>query len=740
MSDEKTEEKKEDTIQWKNKRVKTPTVLQMEAVECGAASLSMVLGYYGRYEPLEKLRTQCGVSRDGSKASNVLKAARQFYGMDARGFRKEPAQLHELRLPMILFWNFNHFVVLEGIKGNKVYINDPGRGPVCIPWEEFDDAFTGVVLTFSPGEGFQPGGKKKSTMASLKNRLQGCRSVLTYIILTALLLVIPGIVIPTFSKIFVDNVLVSQMDGWMKPLLVAMSLTALLRFFLSWLQQSYLLRMEAKLAISNSAAFFQHVLKLPVEFFAQRFAGEIGTRIMLNDKIANLLSGQLATNILNILMIFFFALVMFQYDILLSVVGVLMAGINLLALKYASRVRVDLNQNLQQESGKLMGTAMGGLQMVETLKATGGESDFYAQWAGYYAKVTNADQKLGYTTQILSAVPPFLTALNNIVILGLGGIKIMSGSMSMGMLIAFQTLMSSFMAPVTQLVNLGSQLQDTQADMNKLDDVLKNKVDPRFEIMEKQEQETTAEPLADVSLKLTGRIELKNISFGYSPLEDPLIEDFSLSLNPGSRVALVGGSGSGKSTVAKLVSGLYHPWKGNVLFDGTALLDVPRDILNNSLAMVNQEIFLFDGTIKENLTMWDPTVPEENVMLAARDACIHDVIAARPGGYQSRIGEGGGNFSGGQRQRLEIARGLVINPTIMVLDEATSALDAATEKIVDDNVRRRGCTCIIVAHRLSTIRDCDEIIVLRYGKVVQRGTHDELIEQEGEYADLVKSQ
>ncbi|MBA3532689.1 MAG: NHLP family bacteriocin export ABC transporter peptidase/permease/ATPase subunit [Ardenticatenales bacterium] len=715
------------------RRVRTPTILQMEAVECGAAALAIILSYYGRYVPLEELRMECGVSRDGSKASNILKAARR-YGLDAHGYRKQISALSTTPLPMIVFWNFHHFLVVEGFGRGKVYLNDPGTGPRVVSEEEFDASFTGVVMAFEPGPDFTKGGQKPSTLKALRARIRGAEATLLLIVCLSLLMVIPGLVIPAFTRVFVDQILVGGFHGWIVPLLVAMGGTALLLAVLTGLQQYYLTRLETKLALGSASRFFWHVLRLPVEFFTQRAPGEISARIALNDRVATLLSGELATTFLNIILISFFALLLFQYDQLLTLIGVAIALLNMVALRYVSRKRVDGNHRLQQERGKLMGTAYTGLQTIETLKATGGESDFFARWAGQQAKVSNAEQSLGVTTQTLSAIPPFLLALNTIAILLIGGWRVMEGDFTIGMLVAFQALMFSFMAPVNQLVQLGSRVQDVQSDMSRLDDVLRYPVDVQAAGAGLGSDEILS------STKLSGQLDLQGISFGYSRLEAPLIMDFDLSLKPGTRVALVGGSGSGKSTVAKLVAGLYRPLAGRILLDGKVREEVPAAILHNSLASVDQEIFLFEGTIRENLTLWDSSIPESHLVQAARDAYIYEEITARPGGFDFRVEEGGRNFSGGQRQRLEIARALVSNPTILVLDEATSALDAITEKIIDDNLRRRGCTCLIVAHRLSTIRDCDEIIVLERGKVVQRGAHDTLYHVDGPYRRLIRAE
>ena len=742
------------------KRVKTPTILQMEAVECGAAALAKILAYYGRWVALEELRHECGVSRDGSKASNVLRAARK-YGLEAKGYKYEEIEkLYTLPFPVILFWNFNHFVVLDGFGKGKAYLNDPAQGPREISMAELDGSYSGVVLTFAKGPEFKKGGQAPNMLPALRRRLIGSEGALLYVMLCGLLLVIPGLVIPTFTRIFIDDYLGSNQEWIVRPLLWFMAATVGIQAVLTWLQRYYLLRLETKLALGTSSRFFNHILRLPAAYFGQRFAGEIGSRVQINDDVARVIGGKLATTVIDSILTIFYATLMFLYDARLTLVVLALSGCNIAAVKAASRARTDASRRLKQDLGKLQGTAMNGLKMIETLKATGSEGEFFGRWAGYYAKTINATQHLGVLGQIGAAVPPFVQTATTAAVLVVGGLKVMDGDFTVGMLVAYQTLLGSFTRPLASFVNFSSTLQELQADMNRLDDVLRYPADAQYRTEPPPEaggaangkaaaaggngEAAKAAPAiirpASARVKLSGRVELRGITFGYSPLEKPLISDFNLMVEPGRRVALVGGSGSGKSTVAKIISGLYEPWGGEILFDGVPRQNLPRDLIVNSLAVVDQEVFLFGGSVSENVTMWDPTISTPRIVTAARDAAIDEVIAAREGGYQSRVQEGGGNFSGGQCQRLEIARALVGEPTIVVMDEATSALDPTTEMMIDESFRRRGCTTIIIAHRLSTIRDSDEIIVMERGQIVQRGTHDEMKDVHGPYKFLVGHQ
>ena len=711
-------------------RVMTPTLLQMEAVECGAAALGIIMRYYDLWRPLEQLRMECGVTRDGSKASNLLKAARRF-GMEANGIRCELNALLKTEPPVILYWNFNHFLVYEGVSQGKVHLNDPATGPRRISIEELEASFTGVVLKISRGPAFVPGGEKPSLLTALRRRISGFEIGLSFAFLTGLLLIIPNIVNPSFTRVFIDQYLIGDKTSILRPLVACMAVSIGFMILLLWLQRHFLLRLETKLALTTSAKFFTHVVKLPMEFYSQRYAGEIGSRVLINDKVAKVLSDKLVTTGLDLMALLFFALVMIQYDFWLTLICVTFAFLNLIAIKAVQRPRTDASFRLQQERGKMTGTSMNGVQMIETLKATGGEDEFFGRWSGYQAKTIRAEQDMDLYGQTLSAVPPLTKGLITATILGFGGWRVMDGHLTVGLLVAFQSLMDGFTKPITSFVTFGNALQETGSDLNRLDDVLRYETDPIYA------SDRTVSPEFKATIKLTGLLEVRNLTFGFNPLGAPLIENLSFRVRPGERVALVGGSGSGKSTVSKLVAGLFKPWSGEILFDGVPRTQIPRRLLHNSIGMVDQDIFMFEGTIRDNLTMWNPTVLDSHITLACKDSAIAEDVASRQGGLSSTVAEGGVNFSGGQRQRLEIARALVNSPSFLILDEATSALDPTTEEVIDRNLRRRGCSCLIVAHRLSTIRDCDEIIVLEYGRVVERGTHESMKNAGGPYSRLI---
>ena len=714
------------------RRVKTPALLQMEAVECGAAALGILLGHHGRTVPLIQLRRECGVSRDGSKASNVLRAAR-LHGMEGKGYSKSLEKLSEIKTPYIVFWHFNHFVVVEGYRGKKVFLNDPAMGHRTVTRDEFDEGFTGVVLVCRPGEKFERGGRSPSVVKALHQRLKGAYLGVVYCLLAGLFLTIPGIIVPALSQVFLDQVLVARHDMWLRPVIGAMVVLGLVQGFLTLLQRKFLRRFGMSLSARLSGQFFWHLLRLPASFYAGRYAGEVAERSSLNARIAGVLSGQLAQSLISAAMMIFYAVVMWLYDWALTCVAFAAALINTFVLRAMSKRRVEDQMRELQAMGKVGGLAIGGLQNIETLKASGQEDGFFARWAGTWAGAMNTSHEIELRKIRVGILPGLVGPVSGLVVLILGGFRVVDGALTIGGLVAFQSLMSRFLSPVQQLIGLGETVQQLRADLTRIDDVLVHPTDPNAPVSIGEALEE------DAGTHLTGQVEVEELTFGYSPLDPPLIESLSFSIRPGERLALVGGSGSGKSTIAKLLSGLYPAWSGAIRFDGKTREDIPHAVLTASLALVDQDIILFEGTVRDNLTLWDDTVPDSHLIEALQDAEILDTVMALPGGLDGTLNEGGGNLSGGQRQRLEIARALVTRPKILILDEATSALDAETERLISERLRLRGCTCVLVAHRLSTIRDCEEIIVLEQGKVVERGTHDDLWNAAGAYAALLQA-
>ena len=720
---------------------KVPQVMQMEALECGAACLTMILAYYGRWVPLEIVRADCGVSRDGSKASNILKAARS-YGLTAKGMTYSAAALRRKgTFPCILFWNFNHFVVLRGFKGKYALINDPARGQIKVSMEDFEESFTGIALVFGKTEAFEEGGSKPDTLVFARKRLEGLGAAVALIMLTAGLTSFLTIVNTSLGKVFMDRVLTGNNSDWLVPLTAIMLAIVVVIGIVSVMNAVYLMRIQGKIAVVSSSRFMRHLLHLPIGFYSQRMVGDLQQRQSANETIAFTLIGQLAPVLINVVMLVLYLVVMLSYSVLLTAVGVLTIVANALMARYISQKRVNISRASAASSGKLYATTVSGIEMIETIKAAGAEDGYFGRWAGYQAAVNEADARTTRLNEYLGMIPQLLTQIANILVLVLGIWLIVEQAFTPGALLVFTGLLAAFMAPVNQIINLGQTVQEMQTQMERVEDVLRYPVD----VPEDSEEEASVSAALSFDSeglnreKLSGKVDLEDVTFGYSPLEPPLIEGFNLHIQPGDWVALVGGSGCGKSTIAKLVSGLYAPWSGEITFDDIPIGDVPHSILRGSLAVVDQDIVAFDDTVSENIKLWDKSIEDFEVILAARDAGIHDIVSDREGGYSSRILPGGRNFSGGQLQRLEIARVLAQDPTVIILDEATSALDAKTEAEVIRRIRDRGITCIVVAHRLSTIRDCDEIIVLDDGKTVERGTHDELLALDGRYAELVRS-
>ena len=701
-----------------------PVIMQMEMVECGAASLGMVLAYYKKWLPLEQLRKDCGVSRDGCSAKQLLLAGRS-YGMEANAYKLDEDELQELA-PVIIHWNFNHFVVYKGKKGNVHYLNDPGRGKVKVSQEEFDRSFTGIALSFEPTEAFQPGGSRASILGFVKRRLKNTWAAAFFIFVVGLLSAIVGIATPLFSQVFMDDILSGKNPDWFKPFMAAFIAVIGVNFLTAWLRGIYQRKYNAAMAIDANSNFFWHLLRLPMDFFSQRYVGDLILRQKSNQNIAATLVQQLAPLAIQMMLLVLYLTFMLRYSLVLTLIGLGSMGLNIVLASYISTKRVDVARISERDMGKYYGVTMSCLDNIETIKAAGAENGFFSHWAGYFTNMHNSEARAARRDQLYGVWPEMLQTLSSNAILLIGAYLIMDGEFTIGMLLAFQGFMNGFSAPAQQLFSVTEMVIEMRTQMERVEDVLKYPV-----------QERSNAARSEGSGKLRGRIELKNVSFGYNKFSQPQIKDFSMTVEPGKSVAFVGTSGCGKSTLAKLITGLYQPWEGEILFDGKRRSEINTDEFTNSVAMIDQNVVMFDDTILANIKMWDSSIEDFAMVLACRDAQIREEVVSRPEGFNTRLVKGGKNFSGGQLQRIEIAAALAREPVILIMDEATSALDAETEKHIMDSIRMMGVTLIVIAHRLSTIRDCDEIVVLDKGVVVERGTHQALMEKDGVYKQLV---
>ena len=709
-----------------SKVVKMPMVMQMESVECGAASLTMILAHYGKWLPLEEVRAACGVSRDGSSAKDIVLAARN-YGLAAEGYQVTPEALEGMQ-PAIIHWKFNHFVVFRGFKKGAACLNDPNAGPIEVPFDDFRKAFTGVALTFAPTEAFEKEGHHTRILSYVRKYLRGAGEAFWLTFVFALLAAFVALVIPLFTRTFLDEILSGRNRDWSSVFFMIMGTVALFQFVLVLLQARYAKRVAGSLALKGNVKYLNHVLRLPISFFSMRSVGELQQRQHLNETITHSLVEVLAPQIINIALLGLYLALMLSYSVVLTLVGIIAAAVNLVIVQYYSNQRINLIHSMEQSTGKYFSATVSCIDNMESIKAAGAEAGFFEYWSGLWAKKFNMEGNATEQQLRMNLLPILVNGLVNTTILILGALLILKGELSVGMLLAFQGFMSSFLSPVNDIVNASKTIVVMRSQMERIEDVMKFPEDHRENEGEMYEG------------KLGGLVELKNVTFGYSTLQPPLIENFNLRIEPGHSVAIVGSSGCGKSTLAKLISGLYKPWSGEILFDGRPIESISSEELTNSVAVIDQNVVLFDDTVAQNIRMWDESIEDFTLMMACNDAQIRDDIVSRPDGFGTKLVRGGQNFSGGQRQRMEIATALAKEPAVLIMDEATSALDPKTEDEVMASIRMMGPTQIIVAHRLSTIRDCDMILVMDQGKILQHGTHEELIAQEGLYRDLMKSE
>ena len=719
--------------------VSAPTIVQMDAVECGAACLVSILAFHGRHIAIEEARRVCGVSRDGSSALQ-LTAAASNYGLKCEGYGVESTELRDLQLPGILYWGFDHFVVLEGWSRGRWRIMDPSIGHRWVSAAEFDEKFTGVVLELTPTVDFRRGGRTRGVREALVERMRGSWRVVAATAACGVLLAVPAFTLPALGAVYVDRVLLEGANGWILPMVLLALASMVVSAVLAYVQQQLLAKLEQRLAVTGAARFFDHLLRLPVDFYSHRYTGDIVQRLDAVEVLAGAFASKIAPALVGLLTSMLFIIALFVIDKHLALIATGIIAAVILVVIRSGRALIDRTRTLEKDIGLGAGTLAAGLAAIETVKSSGRENDLFARIADANARTATSAQALEGLSTTLTAAPEFLVSLLvSSIVLAFGGWQVMQGHITIGSLLAFQAILVVAMGPVLELASLGQEIQSLNATMARIDDVLRHPRDPLALPVEP----VAAAHGADVSVldqqaaPAADALEFRDVVFGYSEADEPLIRDFTLRIAPGHRVAIVGATGSGKSTAAKLASGLYLPWSGEVLTDGRPLASIPRHERATAIAVVGQTPILFAASLRDNLSMWDPLIPDAWMREATDDAGLAGLIEAR-GGLGMMIAEGGINLSGGEAQRVEIARALSRRPSILILDEATSSLDATTESQIDRALRRRGCACLVIAHRLSTIRDADEIVVLDRGMIVERGSHDELMALNGAYVAFVR--
>jgi len=709
---------------------RVPVILQMTPHECGAASLAMVLSYYGRETTVSESRRYLRSGRDGLSARAIAQAGREL-GMQVRAFSMEPANLAQVKLPAIIHWNFDHFMVVESITPKGIQVVDPAIGRRKLTHEEFGAGFTGVVLVMEPGEGFKP--QKAQNKLTWQQFLRyilstpGTVGFLGQVLGASALLQVLGLVFPLFTMVLIDTILPAQDVSMLNMLGLGMVILIASQVVLGYLRSAVALNLEVQLDINVMLGFFEHMLRLPYRYFHERTSGDLIMRLGSVSVIREVLTGETVSAILDGAMVIFYMAVLLYWQPVFGAVTLVFGALQIAIMLGTTRRLYEFAERdlaAQAESQSYLVEALTG---IATVKASAAEKRTLSHWSNLFFKQLNISLKRSHLAMVVGAAQEALGALAPIALLWLGALWVLEGRMSLGTMMAVNTVAISFLGPLTSLVGTVQQMQLIGANLDRIADVLQ--ASP-----EQDAQEVKPAP------RLNGRIEVRNAGFRYYPNAPWALRNVSFSVQPGQKIAIVGRTGSGKSTLALLLLGLHELDEGEILYDGNPLASMDYRSLRSQFGVVLQTPSLFSGSIRRNIAAHDPELPLDAIVQAAQLAVVHDEIMAMPMGYDTVIAEGGVDLAGGQRQRIAIARALAHDPAILALDEATSNLDAITESIVDQNLSGLECTRIVIAHRLSTVRNADLILVLDAGVIVERGTHEDLLALGGVYAQLVHDQ
>ena len=709
-------------------RRRVPALTQLSEVECGAACLAMILTYYGRKTSVSEIRERCGVGRDGLSALSLVQAARS-YGLRVRAISLQHSDFRFVKLPAIVHWEFNHFLVVERYSPRFVDVVDPASGRRHLPAEEFDAGFTGVVLMLEPSAQFdrQTAASPLTLRTYLVNSLKQAPLILVQILAATLLLELLGLAVPVLTEVVVDRVIPFHMNTILPFLAAGILIVVLSQLVITLLRALLLIYLQARLDTHVMLTSFEHLLSLPLPFFLRHASGDILSRLASNTFVFDLLSNQLLSTILDGSFVIVYLIILFTQSLAF---GLLVAAIGLLQvvllLCSTGPIRALASRELEAQ-GKAQGYETEALVGIETLKAAGAEQHVFERWSNLFFNQLNISLRLNYLSSVMQTLMSSLSALSPLLLLWFGAIQVLNHTMSMGTMLALNALAAAFLAPLASLVSTGQELQLVRSHFERIADVLA--AEPE------QEVKCTQQPP-----RLTGRIKLERISFQYDPNAPKVLRNITVQIEAGQKVAIVGRTGSGKSTLGKLLLGLLIPTEGEIFYDGLPLQSLNYQAVRAQFGVIMQEATIFSGSIRQNIGFSEPTIGMGQIVKAAQAAVLHEEIVQMPMEYETFVSEGGNVLSGGQRQRLALARALAHTPAILLLDEATSSLDVLTERRVECNLNALACTQIIIAHRLSTIRHADVILVLEQGTLVESGSHEELLARNGYYAKLIQSQ